>query len=255
MGMREKQIPVDSVEIKENVEAFSWEPIGSKFAIIHGESQNMSVSFYSVTTGQTPTMIKKYERKTANHIFWNPAGQFVVLAGLRNMNGVLEFIDTSDFTTMNSGEHFMATDIAWDPTGRYVMSAVSWWGHKVDNAYWIWSFQGRKQKLFQLDRFCQFLWRPRPPCFLTHKQIMDIKKNLKKYSVEFDVVDKMKISDISKEKLEQRQAARTKYDEYRKKRLAEFDGQKSLRLAPGMELIRMICKMIIMILKKRLWNF
>jgi len=229
--MREKQIPVDSVEIKENVEAFSWEPIGSKFAIIHGESQNMSVSFYSVTTGQTPTMIKKYERKTANHIFWNPAGQFVVLAGLRNMNGVLEFIDTSDFTTMNSGEHFMATDIAWDPTGRYVMSAVSWWGHKVDNAYWIWSFQGRKQKLFQLDRFCQFLWRPRPPCFLTHKQIKDIKKNLKKYSVEFDVVDKMKISEISKEKLEQRQAARTKYDDYRKKRLAEFDGQKSLRLA------------------------
>merc|ERR1712029_268675 len=47
--MREKQIPVDSVEIKENVEAFSWEPIGSKFAIIHGETQNMSVSFYSVT--------------------------------------------------------------------------------------------------------------------------------------------------------------------------------------------------------------
>merc|ERR1712150_389345 len=111
----------DSVEIKENVEAFSWEPIGSKFAIIHGESQNMSVSFYSVTTGQTPTVIKKYERQTANHIFWNPAGQFVVLAGLRNMNGVLEFTDTS-----------------WDPTGRYVMSAVSWWGHKEDNAYWIW---------------------------------------------------------------------------------------------------------------------
>ena len=37
------------------------------------------------------------------------------------MNGVLEFIDTSDFTTMNSGEHFMATDIEWDPTGRYVL--------------------------------------------------------------------------------------------------------------------------------------
>ena len=71
-------------------------------------------------TGQTPLMVKKYERKTANHIFWSPAGQFVVLAGLRNMNGVLEFIDTADFTSMNSGEHFMATDIEWDPTGRDV---------------------------------------------------------------------------------------------------------------------------------------
>ena len=45
----------------------------------------------------------------------------MVLAGLRNMNGVLEFIDTADFTSMNSGEHFMATDIEWDPTGRYFL--------------------------------------------------------------------------------------------------------------------------------------
>ncbi len=113
---------MDSVEVKENVHAFSWEPVGSKFAIIHGESQQLSVSFYGVKTGQTPTMLKKYERKSANHIFWSPSGQFCVLAGLRNMNGVLEFVDTADFTTMNTGEHFMCTDVEWDPTGRYVAS-------------------------------------------------------------------------------------------------------------------------------------
>jgi len=229
--MREKQIPVDSVEIKDNVQAFAWEPVGSKFAIIHGESQSMNVSFYTVTTGQTPTLAKKYERKTANHIFWSPAGQFVVLAGLRNMNGVLEFIDTADFTSMNSGEHFMATDIEWDPTGRYIMTAVSWWGHKVDNAYWVWSFQGKLLKRFQMDRFCQFSWRPRPPCYLTNKQIREIKKNLKKYSVEFDVIDKMKISEISKELLEKRQNARKKFDDYRRLRLEELASQKEARLA------------------------
>merc|ERR1719510_1478725 len=228
--MREKQIPVDSVEIKDNVQAFAWEPVGSKFAIIHGESQSMNVSFYSVTTGQTPTLAKKYERKTANHIFWSPAGQFVVLAGLRNMNGALEFIDTADFTTMNSGEHFMATDIEWDPTGRYVMTAVSWWGHKVDNAYWIWSFQGKPCKRFPMEQFCQFLWRPRPPCFLTHKQIKEIKRNLKKYSDEFNTIDKMKISEISKELLEKRQAARSEFDAYRQKRVAEFNAQKEQRI-------------------------
>lgn len=47
------------------------------------------------------------------------------------MNGVLEFIDTQDMTVMAQTEHFMATDVEWDPTGRYVTSAVSWWGHKV----------------------------------------------------------------------------------------------------------------------------
>ncbi|KAG0719904.1 Eukaryotic translation initiation factor 3 subunit B [Chionoecetes opilio] len=43
----------------------------------------------------------------------------------------LEFIDTKDFQVMMSTEHFMATDIEWDPTGCYVASCVSWWGHKV----------------------------------------------------------------------------------------------------------------------------
>ena len=67
--------------------------------------------------GTEPEILKKYERKTANHLFWAPTGQFVVLAGLRSMNGVLEFIDTSDFTSMGVGEHFMCTDVEWDPTG------------------------------------------------------------------------------------------------------------------------------------------
>merc|ERR1712203_1206496 len=206
--MREKQIPVDSVEIKDNVQAFAWEPVGSKFAIIHGESQSMNVSF-----------------------------------------------DTADFTSMNSGEHFMATDIEWDPTGRYIMTAVSWWGHKVDNAYFIWSFQGKLLKRFQLDRFCQFSWRPRPPCFLSNKQIREIKKNLKKYSVEFDVVDKMKISEISKELLEKRQAARKISTITEKSEWMKWLHKKNNVWHLEMELILMVIKLMIKSWKKRLWSF
>lgn len=47
--MREKGIPVDSVEIKENILAFEWEPVDNKFAIISGESPNISVTFYQVS--------------------------------------------------------------------------------------------------------------------------------------------------------------------------------------------------------------
>ena len=47
------------------------------------------------------------------------------------MNGVLEFYDTSDVVCMNQAEHFMATDVEWDPTGRFVATSVSWWAHKV----------------------------------------------------------------------------------------------------------------------------
>ena len=49
-----------------------------------------------------------------------------------SMNGVLEFYDTADVVCMNQAEHFMATDVEWDPTGRYVATSVSWWAHKVE---------------------------------------------------------------------------------------------------------------------------
>lgn len=131
--MREKQIPVDSVESKEPIQAFAWEPIGSKFAIIHGESPNISVSFYEVRVGQAPSLLKKLEKRACNHLFWSPNGQFIVLAGLgSNGGGSLEFVDTQDFVIMNTTDHFQASDVEWDPTGRYVVTGVSIWKAKVD---------------------------------------------------------------------------------------------------------------------------
>ncbi|MEQ2181025.1 translation initiation factor eIF-3b like protein [Goodea atripinnis] len=118
--MREKQVPVDVVEMKE-----------------------------------------MFDKQQANSIFWSPQGQFMVLAGLRSMNGALAFVDTSDCTMMNIAEHYMASDVEWDPTGRYV----------VDNAYWLWTFQGRLLQKNNKDRFCQLLWRPRPPTLLSADQI------------------------------------------------------------------------------------
>lgn len=38
--IREKEIPVDSLEVKETVFAFAWEPNGQRFAIVSGEGTN-----------------------------------------------------------------------------------------------------------------------------------------------------------------------------------------------------------------------
>uniref|UniRef100_A0A4W5MJB6 Translation initiation factor beta propellor-like domain-containing protein n=1 Tax=Hucho hucho TaxID=62062 RepID=A0A4W5MJB6_9TELE len=112
-----------------------------------------------------------FDKQQANSIFWSPQGQFMVLAGLRSMNGALAFVDTSDCTMMNMVEHYMASDVEWDPTGRYLVTSVSWWSHKVDNAYWLWTFQGRLLQKNNKDRFCQLLWRPRPATLLTQDAI------------------------------------------------------------------------------------
>ncbi|GIY27876.1 eukaryotic translation initiation factor 3 subunit B [Caerostris extrusa] len=169
--MKEKNIPVDSIEIKENIIAFAWEPVGNKFAVVHGDAPHISVSFYGIKPGGTVSLLKKFERKQCNRLFWSPNGQFIVLAGLRSMSGKLEFVDTSDFTIMTTTEHFMATDIEWDPTGRYVVSGISWWMHKVDNGFWLYSFQGKLLRKHDLEKFCQLLWRPRPPTLLSEEQL------------------------------------------------------------------------------------
>ncbi|CAD6204988.1 GSCOCG00003087001-RA-CDS [Cotesia congregata] len=228
--MREKQIPVDSVEMKEPIHAFAWEPVGSKFAIIHGEIPSVNVSFYEVSYGHQPALLKKLEKKACNHLFWSPAGQFIVLAGLTTMAGALEFIDTNDFTIMNSTDHYQTSDVEWDPTGRFVVTAVSNWKTNVDNGYWIWTFQGRILKRVNLNAFNQLLWRPRPPTLLTPEQIKEIKKNLKKYSAQFESKDRMRLTKASKEQIEKRCALMKAFNEYREKRIEEWNSQKKRRM-------------------------
>jgi len=229
--MREKQIPVDNVEFKEPVSAFAWEPTGSKFAVIWGEAPRINVSFYNVKAEAKVELLKTMDRRQANHLFWSPAGKFLVLAGLRQMNGVLEFIDTSDMTVMSSQEHFMASDVEWDPTGRYVTTAVSFWALKVDNAFWIWTFQGRLLQKHPMDRFCQFLWRPRPQSLLSYEQKKDVKKNIKKYQAQFELKDRMSQSKASKEMIEKRRKLKSDFDSWRAGAREDYEANKAWRVA------------------------
>lgn len=230
--IREKQIPVDNLEMKEPITAFAWEPNGHKFALIHGESPRISASFYEMEKEKQGKciLLKTLEKRQANSIFWSPNGQFCILAGLRSMTGVLEFWDTADMVCMNSGEHFMATDVEWDPTGRFVSSMVSWWAHKVDNGYNIWSFQGRLLQKHTLEQFCQLLWRPRPATLLTHENIKQIKKDLKRYQRMFEIKDRMSQSRASKELIERRRRKQTDFEAYRHKKAMEFEQQKPQRM-------------------------
>lgn len=227
--MREKDIPVDSVEIKEMIMAFAWEPVGTKFAIIHAEPSSANVSFYEVNKGQKPNLVKKLEKKTCTHLFWSPRGQFIVLANLTM--GSFEFVDTNnDFVVMNSGDHFRASEVEWDPTGRYCVTGVSSWKVKEDNGYNLWTFQGKALKRVMLKNFTQFLWRPRPPTLLSEQQLKDVKKNVKKYYAQFESKDRLRMTRASKELLEKRAQLREQFMEYRNKRIAEWEEQKSRRM-------------------------
>ena len=47
------------------------------------------------------------------------------------MDGQLEFYDTSEMTLITNAEHSQATDLEWDPSGRYIVTSVSYWTQKV----------------------------------------------------------------------------------------------------------------------------
>lgn len=62
----------------------------------------------------------------------------------------------------------------------------------------MWSFQGKVLRRNNSNTFCEFKWRPRPATLLSDKQLKDIKKNLKKYSVQFEQKDRIRLTKASK---------------------------------------------------------
>lgn len=84
--MRETGYPVDLLEMKEDISAFAWEPIGTKFAVLHGEAPRICLSVYDVDDGKV-TLLKMVERVTANALYWSPRGRYLVAAGLGAMQG------------------------------------------------------------------------------------------------------------------------------------------------------------------------
>ena len=99
----------------------------------------------------------------------------------------------------------------------------------MDNEYCVWSFQGRLIRKHKLDRFCQLLWRPRPPTLLSEAKLKEIRKNLKQYSAQFEVKDRMMMSKVSKDILENRKRLMKEFRDYRE-RCKEQSEEKRARL-------------------------
>ncbi|KAL8155139.1 hypothetical protein AgCh_000507 [Apium graveolens] len=192
--IKERDIPIEVLELEnknDKIIAFAWEPKGHRFAVIHGDNPRPDISFYSMKSGTNTGRVSKLttlKGKQANALFWSPGGRFIILAGLKGFNGQLEFYNVDDLETMATAEHFMATDIEWDPTGRYVATAVTS-VHEMENGFNIWSFHGKLLYRIMKDHFFQFLWRPRPASFLSPEKEEEIAKNLKKYSKKYEAED------------------------------------------------------------------
>eukprot|EP00899_Mesostigma_viride_P013900 jgi/Mesvir1/22510/Mv18538-RA.2 len=192
--VKERDIPIEVLELEnknEKVVGFAWEPKGHRFIIMHSEGSKPDISIYSMKSGVSSSKVSlmtTLKNKTANQLFFSPQGNHVVFAGLKAMNGQLEFYNLNEMETMVSTEHFMCTDVDWDPTGRFVATSVTS-VNQMENGFNIYSYHGKLLYKVRRDRFYQFLWRPRPPTLLSPEKDAEVAKNLRAYSKRYEEED------------------------------------------------------------------
>jgi len=235
--MRSKLYPVEVLEIQSDVIAFTWEPDGHRFAVIHGTGNRPDVSFWTLKKRKL-TLLKTLKERVANSLYWQ--GNTVVLAGLGAMNGALTFVETTTFEILHEAEHFMCNDIEWDSSGRYVITSVvaplgnsKEWRYSMENGYKVWNAQGQNVANVRYpggESCYRVAWRPRPKTLLDKKQIGYIKKNLKeKYWRRFEQEDQeLKQRSCSAEE-RNRLDMKNRWKSYREKRKQEHKLEASLR--------------------------
>eukprot|EP00287_Rhodomonas_sp_CCMP768_P016914 CAMPEP_0202816822 /NCGR_PEP_ID=MMETSP1389-20130828/7203_1 /ASSEMBLY_ACC=CAM_ASM_000865 /TAXON_ID=302021 /ORGANISM="Rhodomonas sp., Strain CCMP768" /LENGTH=668 /DNA_ID=CAMNT_0049488933 /DNA_START=11 /DNA_END=2017 /DNA_ORIENTATION=- len=213
--LKERDIPIEVLEIPTQVINFAWEPKGHRFALVHGDPPRVDISFYTMLKEgkAVVSLLKTLEKKPVNEVFWSPAGHHVVLAGMKSLNGILNFFNADDMETMNEDEHFMCTDLCWDPTGRYVCTYVSAFRQPMENGYVIWNFAGKAQHRVNKDKFFQFIWRPRPPSLLSAKQEREIRKALPDYSAKYQEEDRKAKELAESAATREKEAKRALFDE------------------------------------------
>ncbi|XP_023007597.1 eukaryotic translation initiation factor 3 subunit B-like isoform X1 [Cucurbita maxima] len=238
--IKERDIPIEVLELEnknDKIIAFAWEPKGHRFAVIHGDNPRPDISFYSMRSTHNSGRVSKLttlKGKQANALFWSPSGRFIILAGLKGFNGQLEFYNVDELETMATAEHFMATDIEWDPTGRYVATAVTS-VHEMENGFNIWSFNGKLLYRVLKDHFFQFAWRPRPPSLLSAEKEEEIAKNLKKYSKKYEAEDQDVSMLLSEQDREKRRMLKEEWEKWVNewKKLHEEEKQLRQKLRDG----------------------
>ncbi len=228
--MRSKNIPTEVMQLPETIVDFKWEPRGCRFAMAYGMGDAPSktdVSIYSLKTSKLK-LLNTFEARQCNSIFWSPRGGSLVMAGLKDMSDTLEFIDVDLKRSLVKSAHLMCREVLWDPTGRYVITAVTQppgeendFRSSMENGYKLWTMQGQEIAKSTFKTLYQVMWRPRPDLILSTEEVKKIEQNLKQYQGRFQREDdEIRLSLMSGAQKRLREW-RIEWQKYREKKNAE----------------------------------
>lgn len=199
--IRDRNIPVDIVEVRDTVRGFYWENKGSRFAVLTTDDagHHPKLLIYLLSNAKCEQICSfDLPSNSFNELFWAPDGQYFVCCAIGH--GDLLFgglTPDNKLEILFKDEHFMLTDVQWDPSSRYVITAVSQpiqnemggFKYSMEAGYMIWTFQGRKLYQQQKEKLWQIAWRPHPPSLLPANTQADIRKNIKHFSKKYDALD------------------------------------------------------------------
>mmetsp|Transcript_25397 Transcript_25397/g.67481 ORF Transcript_25397/g.67481 Transcript_25397/m.67481 type:complete len:707 (-) Transcript_25397:283-2403(-) len=205
--IREKSIPVDIVTIEDNVRGFFWESKGSRFAILTADEAGHKPKLLIYQLGREKCEALccfDLPSNSFNKVVWAPEGQYFVVASVTSATGASGSGDllfaglTADnkLEILHKDEHYMLTNVEWDPSSRYIITAVTQpmsneggYKYSMEAGYAIWTFQGRVLFRQQKEKLYGVSWRPHPPSLLPAVRQKDIRKNIKQFSKKYDAMD------------------------------------------------------------------
>lgn len=88
---------------------------------------------------------------------------------------------------------------------------------QMENGYHLYDFKGQLLREEHIERFNQFLWRPRPPTMLSKDEQKAIRKNLREYSKVFDEEDEIETLSANKEVVDARMRILDEWKAWRQK--------------------------------------
>jgi translation initiation factor 3 subunit B len=236
----EKNIPIEGVELsKDTVIAFAFEPKGTRFAIIHADATQAAttkpnVSIYNIEEHKI-TLLKTFDQRSANHLYWSPQGRYLVLAGLKSMNPQIEFLDIDTLESITKETHQLCTDVTWDYTGRFCTTYVSNWKNKNENGFMIWSCRGKKVYSLNKDPFYQFLWRPVPPTLLSKEELEALTQptNFKKYQKKYKSMERAELDAVTSKRRAEQERLKSEYRTLLSQRMKDQEDDVAWRKSVG----------------------
>lgn len=241
--LRSKDTPIEVLDVKERVNAFAWEPHGARFAMMLGDGPTKySVAFYEMGSKGAPTPYWELPDRSLNTLHWSPRGEFIVFAGFQSHGGALEFVDVANKKSLASGSHDVGNGLVWDPSGRMVattktqpIGGAQLTRDTVGNGYVLWTFQGNRVFEATKPKVFQFLWRPRVENLSTEDEVKEVAKNLKKYIQKYQGEDKLRLERKAMLARLRKRKARDEFRAFLAERAVEWDSNRELRVAAGIE--------------------